>query len=100
MRGKCSDQDRVPAGCRIHRGSLADEEIEHRDGYKVTTPLRTLLDVADSALSQEHLDRAVRDALERGLVRRQVLATASCTPAARRRVEEALCATLQMEPEM
>ena len=58
---------RVPPGCVMHKAALSPEEVEFQVGYQVTTPLRTLLDVADSPLSQEHLNRAVWDALERGL---------------------------------
>ena len=79
-----------PAGCSLHFDSLAEEEIEARPGYSVTTPLRTLIDVAGSALSQEHLDVAVRQALERGLVRRSVLRGARCQPPARMRLDRAL----------
>jgi predicted transcriptional regulator of viral defense system len=83
---------RVPPGCVLHTASLDPYEVESRTGYQVTTPLRTLLDVADSPLSQEHLDRAVRDALERGLVRRYRLETAPCSVTARRRLDQALAA--------
>lgn len=79
-----------PPGCVLHKATLAPDDIEPRRGYQVTTPLRTLLDVADSALSQEHLNKAVSDALERGLVRRRLLETAPCSPKARRRLEQAL----------
>jgi predicted transcriptional regulator of viral defense system len=88
---------RVPAGCILHHGSLAEEEIEPRPGYSVTTPLRTLIDVAGSALSQEHLDAAVKEALERGLVRRSVLGSVRCEPAARMRLDRALAASGQGE---
>ena len=81
---------RLPAGCILHFASLTEEEIESRPGYSVTTPLRTLIDVAGSALSQEHLDAAVREALERGLVFRSRLGTARCEPATRMRLERAL----------
>ena len=86
---------RVPAGCILHHGSLAEEEIEPRPGYSVTTPLRTLIDVAGSALSQEHLDAAVKEALERGLVRRSVLGSVRCEPAARMRLDRALASSGQ-----
>jgi len=82
----------VPHGCVLHKAVLTPGEIESRTGYQVTTPLRTLLDVADSPLSQEHLNRAVRDALERGLVRRRLLETAPCSPKSRRRLDQALAA--------
>ena len=87
----------VPPGCVLHRAPLVCEAIEHRNGYHVTTPLRTLLDVADSPLSQEHLNRAVGDALERGLVRRHLLEVAPCSDLARRRLDQALTATRQGE---
>jgi hypothetical protein len=58
----------------------------------VTTPLRTLLDVADGPLSQEHLDAAVGEALERGLVRWRQLESTTCSPQARRRLDRSLAA--------
>jgi len=61
----------------------------------VTTPLRTLLDIANSPISPEHLSGAVRDALERGLVRRRLLETAPCSPEARRRLDRALAVVLR-----
>lgn len=81
---------RVPPGCVLHKGRLASSDVEARPGFQVTTPLRTLLDVADSPLSQEHLDAAVREALERGLVRRRQLESVACPPEARSRLDRAL----------
>ena len=88
---------RVPVGCILHVASLAKGEIEFRPGYLVTTPLRTLIDVAGSALSQEHLDVAVREALERGLVRRSVVRGVRCHPATRMRLDRALASPGQGE---
>lgn len=85
---------RVPAGCVLHRATLSLVDSEQRAGFRVTTPLRTLVDAAESALSQEHLDRAVLDALSRGLVRRQALMTVSCALVARDRLDQALAAAL------
>jgi len=80
----------APSGCVLHRATLTPGDIEARTGYRVTTPLRTLLDVADSPLSQEHLDKAVVQALDRGMVRRAALETAPCKPTARHRLAQAL----------
>jgi predicted transcriptional regulator of viral defense system len=87
----------VRPGCVIHKADLPSDDVEYRTGYQVTTPLRTLLDVADGSLSPEHLNRAVRDALERGLVRRSLLEIAPCSPKARRRLDQALASALQEE---
>jgi len=62
-----------PDGVVLHRADLAQDDVRERDGYRVTTPLRTLLDVAASPLSLEHLEAATSEALERGLVRRRAL---------------------------
>lgn len=62
-----------PDGVVLHRADLAEGDVRERDGYRVTTPLRTLLDVAASPLSLEHLEAATSEALERGLVRRRAL---------------------------
>jgi predicted transcriptional regulator of viral defense system len=63
-----------PAGATIHRGAVPPSDVEEWDGFSVTTPLRTLVDVAaERRLSREQLGRAVADALSRGLVRRSEL---------------------------
>jgi len=85
----------VPLGCVLHQATLGPEDVESRTGYRVTTPLRTLLDAARSALSQEHVNSAVRGALERGLLSRRLLETAPGTSDARDRLNRALAAAQQ-----
>ena len=82
----------VPSGLVIHRAIVRPEDIEQRAGFAVTTPLRTLLDVAAGSLSQEHLDSAVAQALARGLVFSSALTTAPAPPGARARLNLALTA--------
>ena len=62
-----------PHGVVLHRADLAEGDVRERDGYRITTPLRTLLDVAATFLNLEHLQAATNEALERRLVRRRVL---------------------------
>jgi hypothetical protein len=66
----------VPPGFRaddpavvLHTGQLSPQDVEERAGYRLTTPERSLLDAAAGDLSQEQLDVAVADGLQRGLVR-------------------------------
>jgi len=66
-----------PAGCVLHKARLAPKDIEERAGFRVTVPLRTLLDVAASGVPEEQLQKAVPDALARGLVRRNKLLEAA-----------------------
>ena len=79
-----------PPGCVLHKAVLIPDDSEQRIGYRVTNPLRTLVDMADTPLSQEHLTRAVGDALEMGLVRRRLLESAPCTAKVRQRLDQAL----------
>ena len=63
-----------PKGVVLHKTDLSDGDVEVLDGFRVTTPLRTVLDVARShEISPEHLESAVREAVARGLVRRKHL---------------------------
>jgi putative AbiEi antitoxin of type IV toxin-antitoxin system len=66
-----------PAGCVLHKARLAPKDIEERAGFRVTVPLLTLLDVAASGVPEEQLQKAVGDALARGLVRRNKLLEAA-----------------------
>ena len=60
----------APAGCVLHRGRLSLADVEERAGFRVTTPLRSLLDAAAGSVSEEQLGKAVAEALRRGLVRK------------------------------
>jgi len=70
----------VPTGCVLHRAATPGTDVEQREGYNMTTPLRTLIDVAASdTVTGEQLARAIDDALQRGLVRRAKLESAAKT---------------------
>jgi predicted transcriptional regulator of viral defense system len=71
----------APRGCVLHKGSVASDDIEERTGFRVTKPLRTLLDAAAGDVSQEQREKAVKEALSRGLVRRaKLLETVRANP--------------------
>lgn len=64
-------------GIVLHRGQLDKSDTEEREGFAVTTPLRTILDVAaDKAVSDEYLKQAVQQSIDRGLVRKAGLLSA------------------------
>jgi len=66
-----------PEGVVLHTARFKDGEIRDYSSYQVTSPLRTLLDIAVSHVSPEHVEGAVSEALERGLVRRKALEDAT-----------------------
>jgi len=53
------------AGVVLHRGVVGEGDVRQYEGFRVTTPLRTLLDLAASHLDLDQLARAVRDAADR-----------------------------------
>ena len=74
----------VPPGFRsrsdavvLHRARLAPKDEAEQQGFRVTTPIRTLLDVAEAGADPDHLAHAVDDALRRGLLTERQLRAAS-----------------------
>jgi predicted transcriptional regulator of viral defense system len=67
-----------PKGWVLHKAALDASEITMVQGFRVTTPLRTLVDCSDDAgIPFEQLALAVSQVLERGIIpRRTLLATA------------------------
>ena len=70
----------VPPGFRksapsliLHSGVVPPQDIQRLDGVSVTTPLRTLLDVAAGDLDLDHLAAAVQDAINAGKATRRDL---------------------------
>ncbi len=56
-------------GVVFHTGTVPKTERTWLDGFEITTPLRTLVDVSKGAsVPQEQLDNAVQQAVRKGLV--------------------------------
>ncbi|HSB51796.1 MAG TPA: type IV toxin-antitoxin system AbiEi family antitoxin domain-containing protein [Dissulfurispiraceae bacterium] len=81
-----------PSGIVIHRGRLEPDEIERREGFRVTAPLRTLIDAAKAEVDPERLSHGVLDAIRKGLVtdRHIDTAIASLAGSAAKRLYDAL----------
>jgi predicted transcriptional regulator of viral defense system len=84
-------RQRAPAGVVLHRAELPAADVRQQEGFLVTTPLRSLLDVADGDLDLDLLAGAIEDALEQGLLTRTSLLAAAgrLGPRAALRVERA-----------
>lgn len=68
----------APKNVVLHYATLTPADSQEWSGFRVTTPLRTLLDAAESdSVPTEQLILAVSSALERGLVRRIALRAAA-----------------------
>ncbi|MGS2808052.1 type IV toxin-antitoxin system AbiEi family antitoxin domain-containing protein [Nocardia sp. MW-W600-9] len=70
----------VPPGFRrknsavaLHRATLPPTDIEHHDGFRVTTAVRSVLDAASAGTDQDIVASAVADLLRRGITSRRTL---------------------------
>ena len=52
----------------LHVADLPAEDVQEGAGFRVTTPLRSLIDLAAGRPDEEQLGRAIIDARSRGLV--------------------------------
>ncbi|MFF5424518.1 MULTISPECIES: hypothetical protein [unclassified Streptomyces] len=93
----------VPPGFRqkdpavvLHRAPLTESEVEQHEGFRVTTPVRAIVECAAAAVDQDVIDSAVADVLERGMSSRRRLLHAAQELGARAElgVERALRAEL------
>ena len=64
-------------GIRLHTNRLREDEITTREGIPITTVERTIADVAFSGLGEDQVQKAMRDAIQRGLTTRQQLMNAA-----------------------
>lgn len=60
---------KIFGGCVVHRASLSASDVEQHAAFKVTTPLRSLFDAFAGHAEPDLLERAIADALSRGIVR-------------------------------
>lgn len=82
----------MPAGAVLHAGSLSEEEIQRERGFNVTTPIRTVLDLAASNVAQGSVTAVIRDGLDASKLtpRRLRVAADAFGPVAALRIERAL----------
>lgn len=76
----------------LHRQDVVSEDIEEREGYRVTLPTRALAECAADGVEQELLDGAAAEALARGVTSRRRLrdTAARLGPRAELGIERAL----------
>jgi len=81
----------IPRVLRLHSGRLVEDDVEAIEGVRVTTPLRTLVDViVENRLARELQVQAVQEALRRGLVTLRQLDLVQASRRVRRRMNSVL----------
>ena len=64
---------KATAGVLLHKAQLGKTDVETREGFRVTMPLRTVLDLARGHTDPERLTAVVKDAIKKGLVEKKAL---------------------------
>jgi predicted transcriptional regulator of viral defense system len=60
---------KVPRILVLHRGSLSEKDVEQRQGFAVTRPLRAIADlVAAESVSRDIVEQALTEGRQRGLI--------------------------------
>jgi len=81
----------IPDVLRLRHARLSERDVQTIDGVRVTTPVRTLIDViAEGVIAPELQVQAVDQALRRGLMMRRQLEAARVSTRARQRLERVL----------
>ncbi|HTU50859.1 MAG TPA: hypothetical protein VMF56_09705 [Acidobacteriaceae bacterium] len=81
----------TPEGLKLYYANLRESDIAARKGYRLTTPLRTILDlVAADTMPREELSKALLGILERGLITREQVEGARIPEAAQIQLEALL----------
>jgi hypothetical protein len=63
-----------PKNLVFHFADLREEEVSECEGYKVTTPERTIRDVlTDESISDEVVIQAIMDGLQKGVISSSLL---------------------------
>lgn len=70
----------IPKPLVLYFADLSEKDVQMQQGYLVTTPLKTIVDVAEeSKLAEDFIIQAIQSALKRGLISRTELIQASKT---------------------
>jgi hypothetical protein len=81
----------TPEGLTLHHANLPESDIAERKGYRLTTPLRTILDLATAnTMPRAELSKAVLGIVDRRLIARSQVNSARISEASRLQLGELL----------
>jgi predicted nucleotidyltransferase/predicted transcriptional regulator of viral defense system len=89
---------KAPKGVTLHKSKLMVSDFDMRDGFLVTKPLRTIVDLTLAHMDPERLSAIINDAIQKGMVeKREVSDLSSKLPdqSARRILEIAIAEASQ-----
>ena len=82
---------KIPGVLVLHYADLPQSDVQTVQGFKITRPLRAILDLIDAGTVERNFIRqAIPQAVDRGLITRQQIRSRQMSEPARRIFEEAL----------
>lgn len=79
----------IPAVLILHRANLKEDDIEVRQGFRVTSPLRTIIDLLEEGtVTMDIIQQALQEAMKRGLITRSAIRRIEILQAMQRTTEE------------
>ena len=79
----------IPEVLILHRANLTEGDIEVRQGFRVTTPLRTIIDLQkEGAVPMDIIQQALQEAMKRGLITRRAIRRIEMLHATQGKMEE------------
>ncbi len=79
----------IPEVLILHRANLNEDDIEVRQGFRVTTPLRTIIDLPkEGTVTMDIIQQALQEAMKRGLITRRAIRRIEILHATRGKTEE------------
>ena len=81
----------IPGILVLHFADLPESDVKTAQGFKVTTPLRAILDLIElGTVERNFIRQALRQAVDRGLITRQQIRNRPMSAPARKFVEDVL----------
>ena len=81
----------IPGILVLHFADLPESDVKTTQGFKVTTPLRAILDLIElGTVERNFLRQALRQAVDRGLITRQQIRNRPMSAPTRKFVEDVL----------
>src|SRR5215471_4715762 len=81
----------IPGILVLHYADLPESDVQAAQGFRFTRPLRTILDLIEAGtVERTFIHQALRQALDRGLIKRQQIHTTRMSGPARKIVENVL----------
>lgn len=76
---------KIPKNYICYKSTLEKDEIEDKEGFRVTTPIKTIIDVSER-IDLEQLEKVVLDAYQKGFINQHVIEKANTLDQTKRRL--------------